>query len=183
MVGDEGELGHVELAEEHRPRPLEAFDGRRRARGDVAAEDPRRSAGRRDAGGVEQVFHRHGNAMQRAQLAPAHERLLGPPCELKRMVAGHVEVAVNAWIDPLDALEIGVDRVARRHLPGADAARQGNRGLVAEVVSIHGSRAKRGDTRSRRTQPEVDSMSTPDQAKRIYGTSEATVRTIPTSSK
>jgi hypothetical protein len=46
---------------------------------------------------------------------------------------------VNPWIDPLDALEIGVDRLKRRHLPGADPARQGDRGLVAEVVSIHGS--------------------------------------------
>jgi hypothetical protein len=73
MVGDEGELGHVELAEEHRPRLLEPFDGGRSARGHGAAEDARRSAGRRDACGVEEVFHRQGDPVQRA--TPRRERL------------------------------------------------------------------------------------------------------------
>ena len=75
--------------------------------------------------------------MQRAERAPLCQRLLGPPCRLQGVVGGHVEVAVHPRIDALDALEIGVDRFTRRHLPGADPARQGDRGLVAEVVSIH----------------------------------------------
>src|SRR5262249_34176719 len=104
-----------------------------------AAEDARGSAGRRDACGVEEVLHRQGNPVQRAKGTALRERLLGPPCRRNGMVGGHVEVAVNSWIDALDALEIGVHRLERRHLPGADAARQGDRGLVAEVVSIHGS--------------------------------------------
>src|SRR5262249_22620018 len=154
MMGDEGELGHVELAEEHRPRLLEPFDYGRRARGHVGAEDARGSAGSRDACGVEQVFHRHGNAVQRTELTSRRQRLLGSPCRLKGVVGGHVEVAVYPWVDPLDALEIGVDRVARRHLPGADPARQGNRGLVAEVVSIQGNSPSPAVTRSPRTQPD-----------------------------
>jgi hypothetical protein len=48
-----------------------------------------------------------------------------------------VEVAVNARVDTLDALEIGVDRFTRRHLAGADPPREGHRGLVAEVVCVH----------------------------------------------
>jgi hypothetical protein len=138
MVGDERELGHVKLAEKHRPRLLEPFDGRGSARGEVAAEDARRSARRRDACGVEEVFHRQRNPVQRAELAAARERLLGPPCRRNGMVGGHVEVTVNPSIDTLDAFEIGVDRLERRHFAGADPARQGDRGFVAEVVWIHG---------------------------------------------
>ena len=41
MVGDERELGHVELAEQDRARLLEPFDGGRSARRHVAAEDAR----------------------------------------------------------------------------------------------------------------------------------------------
>lgn len=77
--------------------------------------------------------------MQRAELTASRERLLGPSCRLEGVVCGHVEVTVNPWIDTLDALEIRVDRLKRRHLPGADPARQGHRGLVAQGVSIHGS--------------------------------------------
>jgi hypothetical protein len=50
------------------------------------------------------------------------------------LVGGYMQVTVNPRIDTLDAVEIRVDRLKRRHLPGADPARQGDRGLVAEGV-------------------------------------------------
>jgi hypothetical protein len=86
MVGDEGELGHVQLAEEDRARLLEALDRGRRARRHVAAEDARRAAGRRHAGGVEQVLHRDRDAVQRAELAALRERLLGAPRRRDRVL-------------------------------------------------------------------------------------------------
>src|SRR5262245_64025762 len=72
-------------------------------------------------------------------MAAARERLFGPPRCLEGVVRGHVQIAVNLRIDALDALEIRVGRLERRYFPGADPARQGYRGLVAQVVSTHRS--------------------------------------------
>src|ERR1051326_7537643 len=99
MMGDEGELRHVELAEDDRARLLESLDGGRGARGYVPAEDARRAAGRRDAVGVEDVLHRDRDPVQQAELAAVGERLLGPSRRAARVVGGDVEVAMDAWID------------------------------------------------------------------------------------
>ena len=76
--------------------------------------------------------------MQRAERPPVRERLLGAARRREGVVRGDVEVGVHPRIDALDALEIGGDGIARRHLPGADPARQRRRGFVAEVVFVHG---------------------------------------------
>jgi len=77
--------------------------------------------------------------VQRAEVATLRERLLGAACRREGVVRGDVQVGVDRWIDARDALEVGVDCLTWRDLPGADAVREGRRRLVAEVVSIHGS--------------------------------------------
>jgi hypothetical protein len=124
MVGDERELGHVELAEQDRARLLEPFDGGRGARGHVVAEDARRSAGRRHAGRVEQILHRNRHPMQRAERAALRDGLLRARRRPTRVLGGHVEIAVHLRIDARDAVEIGVDRLPRGYLTDANAARQ-----------------------------------------------------------
>jgi len=84
-------------------------------------------------------FTPHGDAVQRAEVATLGERLLGAACRREGVVRGDVQVGMDAWIDARDALEVGVDCLTWRDVPGADAVREGGRRLVAEVVSIHGS--------------------------------------------
>jgi len=76
--------------------------------------------------------------VQRTNVDAARERLLGLPRRAARMVGRHVQVGVHLRVDALDAVEIRVDGLQRRHLSGADPARQDDRGLVAEIVAIHG---------------------------------------------
>src|SRR5262245_15250884 len=72
-------------------------------------------------------------------MAAARERLFGPPRCLEGVARGHVQIAVNLRIDALDALQIRVGGLERRYFPGANPARQGYRGLVAQVVLTHRS--------------------------------------------
>ena len=130
----EGELRHVELADQDGARRPEPRHHGGVLGGHVRLEDAR-ARGRPEAGGVELVLHGHRQAVERAALAAPRERALGLARRGARLVGAHRDEGAEPRVQPLDAREIHVDEVDRRHLLDAHEPRQRGGAEECELVA------------------------------------------------
>ena len=116
MVGNIGELGHVQLAKQYRARGLEPLHGGCTPLGHIAAEDPRGAARRLDPRRVEQILDGHRYAVQRAEVMSFRLRLLGSPRRLNGAVGSDLQIGMHLRIERFDAPKVRVHDLGRRHL-------------------------------------------------------------------
>ena len=84
----------------------------------------------------ELVLHRERHAMQRSQRRAALHRRLGPAGGLAGGLGSDRDVGAQPPVEAVDTLEVGVDQLDRRDLPGAHQL--GQAGGAQEDVEAHG---------------------------------------------
>jgi hypothetical protein len=80
------------------------------------------------------VLVRDGEAVQRADLRAGGERRVGGVGRGSRTVGVQGDDGVQRRVDPVDAVQVGVEQLARRDLPSPDQAGQLRRRPEAELV-------------------------------------------------
>ncbi len=137
-----GELQQVALADQHRPGLLQAAGDGGGCGGHPVAPDTR-GGGRACAGGVDQILERDRHAVQRAAVDSLEELDLGLARLLQRRPLQHRDKAIEAPIQPADAIEDGARRLDGRE--GMRAVAPAERGdiRVAQLLIIHVRRLRR----------------------------------------
>ena len=144
---DDRQLGHVRLADDHRPGRPQALDDLAVARGRTAE---RGGAVRRDlAGHVLVVLDGDGHAQQRALLAGTAPRVRLLRVR-QRALDHHDPEGIQLRVEPADPLEVHLHQLVRRDLAGPDHlrlldhAREGELRVVHQSP-LHGCHGHRGD--------------------------------------
>ena len=112
MVTRQGELGHVELAEDDGTRCFQALHDGGIGAGDVLPQNPRGTAGANPLGGA-QILNRDRNPMQRPAIVAALDLCRGRLRLGQSPLGKRRQVAVQDRIDAFDASKDGLGQLDR----------------------------------------------------------------------
>ena len=131
-----GELVHIQLAQQDGPGLAES-GGHSAVLGGYEGVEDAGAGGGADAASVEEVFQSHGDAVERAAVAPGADVALGLPGGGQGLVGQQGDEGVQPRLGGSDTGQVGLDDFDGRDFAIADSATEVGGAHVADFEFVH----------------------------------------------